>query len=358
MYKYSVIFEDLKHKILNGEYRCREKLPSESELCRQYQVSRVTVRGALKKLQQQNLIVRKVGDATYVSYSPSASSARKKTVALVLTVCIGRLINAVRAELSRHQVDLSVYITEYSAAKEREVLLRVREAAVDGILCYPTLYEENLPLFTDLILSGFPICFLDRAPSPITCSAVFDNGYLNMFNLTERLIRMGYRSVGYASLPLYAFQPVIDRYNGFSDALAAHQIPIEHCNLAIPQTLALSYSRKDLCSTFSQLLHSKNRPEVVLCATGILAAELYLFAQSCGLKVPEDISIVAHDHCEISHLTSVIQDYDTIGSEAAKIVLNAMKASSPLATKLYVPGKFVEGRTLRTPSFKRPALSL
>ena len=44
------IFEQLKEKIVSGELQPGEKLPSEHELCRLYNVSRTTIRQALANL--------------------------------------------------------------------------------------------------------------------------------------------------------------------------------------------------------------------------------------------------------------------------------------------------------------------
>ncbi|MBV6756691.1 FadR/GntR family transcriptional regulator [Rhodococcus opacus] len=54
--------ESLRNAVLNGELRNGERLPSESELARQFGVSRPTIREALSALEQQGMI-RKVPGA-------------------------------------------------------------------------------------------------------------------------------------------------------------------------------------------------------------------------------------------------------------------------------------------------------
>ena len=51
--KYYDLMEDLRGKILNGEIRPGEKLPSENELSAEYNISRQTVRKALQILQDE-----------------------------------------------------------------------------------------------------------------------------------------------------------------------------------------------------------------------------------------------------------------------------------------------------------------
>ena len=65
--RYYRIYEDLYKKIEEGLYREGDKLPSESELCDAYNVSRGTVREALKMLFQQGLLLRERGRGTFVT---------------------------------------------------------------------------------------------------------------------------------------------------------------------------------------------------------------------------------------------------------------------------------------------------
>lgn len=57
----------LKSKILSNELKGSERLPSEGELCDEYNVSRTTVRQALSELMKDGLIYRDRGRGTFVS---------------------------------------------------------------------------------------------------------------------------------------------------------------------------------------------------------------------------------------------------------------------------------------------------
>ncbi|MBP1993865.1 GntR family transcriptional regulator [Paenibacillus eucommiae] len=67
------LYHQLKQILLNkieaGEWKVRDKLPSEAELCEQYEVSRITARRALAELEHEGVIERKSGKGTFVKFS-------------------------------------------------------------------------------------------------------------------------------------------------------------------------------------------------------------------------------------------------------------------------------------------------
>lgn len=64
--KYLAIAEKLEHEIETGEYQPNDQLPKEFDLARSYNVSRITVRNAMKELESQGLIYRIQGAGSYV----------------------------------------------------------------------------------------------------------------------------------------------------------------------------------------------------------------------------------------------------------------------------------------------------
>ena len=76
--------EELKSKILSGEIRPGEKLPSENELAQEYQISRHTVRKALAILATGGYITTEHGKGTFCS-DRMAHRKNSKNIAVVTT---------------------------------------------------------------------------------------------------------------------------------------------------------------------------------------------------------------------------------------------------------------------------------
>jgi len=66
--KYYQIYEKLLEKIQSGEYEENDRFPSDTELVEQFDVSRGTVREAVKMLINQGYLVREQGKGTFVTY--------------------------------------------------------------------------------------------------------------------------------------------------------------------------------------------------------------------------------------------------------------------------------------------------
>ena len=59
--KYRELYQWLADRIYDGTYKYQQKLPSESALCRQFSISRQTVRNAMDQLECDGFIIRSKG---------------------------------------------------------------------------------------------------------------------------------------------------------------------------------------------------------------------------------------------------------------------------------------------------------
>jgi GntR family transcriptional regulator len=58
----------IEDRILSGEWLPGTQVPSERELCEQYQISRITVRQALSALVTEGRLIRTQGRGTFVAW--------------------------------------------------------------------------------------------------------------------------------------------------------------------------------------------------------------------------------------------------------------------------------------------------
>lgn len=70
-YGSAAIAAELRRAILDGDYAFDDRLPAERHLARLFNASRSTVRAALRRLEENHLVVRRIGSGTFVSYRPA-----------------------------------------------------------------------------------------------------------------------------------------------------------------------------------------------------------------------------------------------------------------------------------------------
>ena len=79
-FKNEQIYLILRNKILNGELADGSRLPPEAQLAREFEVGRITLRTALKRLEKRGMLRRVRGQGTFISYSEGQKSTSEASV--------------------------------------------------------------------------------------------------------------------------------------------------------------------------------------------------------------------------------------------------------------------------------------
>ncbi len=72
------VYNHMLVRIAEGEWKEGDKIPSESQLCKAYSVSRISVRSALQRLQGQGLVTTVPGIGSFVSARPQEAAVRPR----------------------------------------------------------------------------------------------------------------------------------------------------------------------------------------------------------------------------------------------------------------------------------------
>lgn len=83
---YFQIAHDLQKRIMNGEWNATRRLPSETQLSKEYAVSRMTVRQALAELDKDGLVSRRQGSGTFIENPPPSQGRVTVTMSSTLSV--------------------------------------------------------------------------------------------------------------------------------------------------------------------------------------------------------------------------------------------------------------------------------
>lgn len=136
---YLQLSELISNKILSGDYKYGEKIPSEQELGIEYELSRVTVRKALQDLVDKGIVEKKQGKGVYVKFpvyketfnaGGSFTSSGKTLNNVPTSEIIGR---------GKIKIENNSELSQNFEADEAIQLIRVRY--INGT---PVIYEVDL----------------------------------------------------------------------------------------------------------------------------------------------------------------------------------------------------------------------
>ncbi len=308
--KYLQIVDSLRGSIEAGRYRNGERLPSEAELVRRFNVSRMTAVKAIQHLQQSGLVVRRTGSGTYAA---EKVVGQVPVFGLIIpdlgqTEIFEPICKGMSASPSASGHSLSWgHSSISSTSKEDQVQHHCEHyihQRVSGVFFAPLEFDPRRDKINRRVLKALkaartPVVLLDRCGLPYPARSDYDlvgldnrrAGYI----MTDHLIRQGARHIGFLAVEGSA-ETVDDRIAGYRDALYAHRLPFQ------PKRV-LRAEPADAAALSGAI--EKEKIDAFLCANDLTAAQLMRTLLGLGLHIPDDIRIAGIDDVRYASLLPV-----------------------------------------------------
>ena len=279
--KYRVLADRLREELGRSSGKQGYKLPTELELTARYQLSRQTVRHALRLLEEEGLIHRRQGSGSYATgLTPSAAPRQIAVVASFMDDYIfPAILHEATEVFSRQGYSTAVYATENRVSREREILLRLLEEPMSGLLVEGSktaLPTPNGDLYQPLRQAGTPMVFLHGAYGELSgIPCVADDNYGGGYQLARYLASRGHREFAGIFKSDDAQGP--QRYHGALAAVRDEGLPIRDRRFA--------------------WYDSEDRDEIAFHLVQVLLA--------AGRRVPEEVAVVSFDNSYLSQISPV-----------------------------------------------------
>lgn len=215
---------------------------------------------------------------------------------------------------------------------ERRYLSRLSGTLVDGaVLVTPTVVD---------VQHGAPVVAVDPHTGPSDFPTVDADSLRGARLATEYLLGLGHRRIALLA-GREDLQSAKLREQGYREALAAADVPFRDSLVRIG-----GYDAELGKSAAHELLSSPEHPTAVFAANDITAIATIEVAQSLGLRVPEDLSVVGFDNIPESALctpplTTVNQPIRTMGERAVELLIRLIRAESVELTHLTLDTELV-----------------
>jgi LacI family transcriptional regulator len=211
---------------------------------------------------------------------------------------------------------------------------------VDGVLVCVSQQTKEPKIFEQVKKVGIPLVFFDRQIEHLNLSSIVFDDRQGAIKTIDKLIAEGYKKIahftGYQTINVGR-----ERRLGYIHSLNKHYIKIRE-----DWILEGGFGIADGIRSFMKLHNEKELPEVILAVNIPVALGIYKAAREVGLKIPEDLGVVAFGFCETAALftptLSVIsQDPRTLGKMAMGILLNEIEQKKS-GNKQHINLKMVE----------------
>jgi GntR family transcriptional regulator of arabinose operon len=377
---YRQIIDCIIDKIEKGEYPYGTKIPTESQLADMFFVSRITSKRALDELAASDYVIRKKRTGTFVKYNAikkappfsregDSQSGRRtdiKMIGLVFPFDPSRYdgqkcINGVLNVANEHNCYTIIQNSQLSGRCERQIIEKMIGDSIDGIIYYPANSVSNFKFLVELEARKYPIVTIDKCFSNIDISSVVSENLSGSSSMTQYLIEMGHRNIGFVSdYPIEICDSLKLRYKGYLLTLSKHGIPANSKYIFEKKRHLYEEREGDASSDayhknrslYSRVIANMLNEGVtaVQCPTDGIAYILWDCCEQMGIRIPDDLSISGFDDLPEKRnyqLTTVRQDLMQFGVRAANLLLEKMGDPDAPCENCILPVKLIERATVK-----------
>jgi DNA-binding LacI/PurR family transcriptional regulator len=274
--------------------------------------------------------VRSLG---YVPNAQAKNLARRRSGAIGFVVpelgnpYFGAIADYVVEAAERRGLLVLLCASRSTAGKEASYIDLLASGAIDGML-YLGSFRANAGLAA-AIRGGLPVVVVDEpiAGLPDVHTVVMDD-YSGGYQAASYLVALGHRRIAYVSGPA-ELGSVQERQRGYCDALAKGGIDAgEQLNLAGHVTEQFG------ASALPRLLCADEPPTAAFVASDYIALGMLSAAETHGIRVPGDLSIVGFDDIRFSQyvrprLTTIRSPVERLAQMGVELLFDRLAGPEP-----------------------------
>lgn len=239
---------------------------------------------------------------------------------------VGSITRGIDQELERANYDLMLYTSHRHPGNESIYVSAIANGLTEGLLLVaplvPTAYLDALRE------QNFPYVLIDQADPTENSSVVEATNWQGAYDATHYLSQLGHTRIAFISGTL-AIRSAVDRLHGYKAAL-------DDCDIPVREELIIKgdFQQQTGYENTKSLLQSIDPlPTAIFASNDLSALGAMDAARECGLRIPDDISIIGFDDIPQASLvypklTTVRQPLEDMGRVAVKMLLEQIQDRS------------------------------
>ncbi|HEX8270048.1 MAG TPA: LacI family DNA-binding transcriptional regulator [Flavobacterium sp.] len=260
----------------------------------------------------------------------SLKNRKTKTIGIIIPEIVHHFFATVISGIEQiaNEAGYSVIICLSGESFDKEVINMemLANGSIDGFimsLSKETQYKADFHHITEVINQGMPVVMFDRVSNDILCDKVIIDDKMAAYEAVQSLIDNGKKKIALVTTVDYVSVGKL-RTDGYTKALLDNDLPFN-------ANLIIKVEDVDTCEeVIGQLLEDK-AIDAVFAVNELFAVIIIKTANKLGLKVPEDLSVIAFTDGIISKystptITTVSQDGIKMGRKAAKMLIDRLES--------------------------------
>ena len=273
--------------------------------------------------------------AKFYHYKPnnialSLKNRKTKTIGIIIPEIVhhffSTVINGIEHIANENGYSVIICLSDDSFDKEVLNMEMLANGSIDGFimsLSKETQQKKDFHHITEVINQGMPVVMFDRVTDDILCDKVIIDDASAAFDAVQSLIDKGRKKIALVTTVDYVSVGKL-RTDGYTKALLENGLPFD-------ESLIIKIENVDNCEiTIAKLLEEK-AIDAVLAVNELFAVTTIKTAHKMGIKVPQDIAVIAFTDGIISKystpsITTVTQNGIEMGNIAAKILIERLES--------------------------------
>ena len=259
----------------------------------------------------------------------SLKNKKTKTIGIIIPEIVhhffATVISGIEQVANECGYNVIVCLSDESFDKEVINMEMLANGSTDGFimsLSKETQQKKDFHHLQEVINQGMPVVLFDRISNDIMCDKVIIDDQLAAYEATNFLISKGLKKIALLTTVDYVSVGKL-RTDGYLNVLHDHEIEVD-------ESLIIRIEDTENCDEKINELLENNSVDAILAVNELFAVTAIKLAMSKGIKIPEDLSVVAFTDGIISKystptITTISQNGIKMGRKAAEMLINRLE---------------------------------
>jgi len=260
----------------------------------------------------------------------SLKNRKTKTIGIIIPEIVhyffSTVINGIEHVANENGYSVIICLSDDSFDKEVLNMELLANGSIDGFimsLSKETQQKEDFHHISEVINQGMPVVMFDRVTDDILCDKVIIDDEKAAYEAVQSLIDKGRKKIALVTTVDYVSVGKL-RTDGYTKALLDNNIPFD-------ENLIIKIENIDNCEIKIGNLLEDKAIDAVFAVNELFAVTTIKTANKIGIKVPEDLAVIAFTDGIISKystptITTVSQRGMEMGKVAAKILIERLES--------------------------------